>query len=76
MVIIISNELNLTENVFDSEIRHVSALLRAGIVFNEGQTWLEQRRFTIKVLRDFGFGKQSMEEAVGNEVRDLITYFR
>ena len=30
-----------------------------GIVFSQGQAWSEQRRFTLKTLRDFGFGKAS-----------------
>ena len=30
-----------------------------GIVFNDGKEWSEQRRFTLRTLRDFGFGKSS-----------------
>ncbi len=35
-----------------------------GIFFSNGKEWQEQRRFALKNLRDFGFGKLSMEELV------------
>ena len=28
-----------------------------GVVMSEGKTWVEQRRFTLRTLKDFGFGK-------------------
>ncbi|CAG7713296.1 unnamed protein product, partial [Allacma fusca] len=28
-----------------------------GVVSSSGQEWVEQRRFTLRHLRDFGFGK-------------------
>ncbi len=33
----------------------------AGIMFNDGPMWKEQRRFSLKILRDMGMGKRSME---------------
>lgn len=33
---------------------------------------MEQRRFTLRHLRDFGFGKQSMGEFIAVEVEDVI----
>ena len=42
-----------------------------GIIFSRGQTWAEQRRFTLRVLRDFGFGKSAMEDTVLDEVDKL-----
>ena len=35
---------------------------------------MEQRRTTLKTLRDFGFGKLSMEETVQDEVKKFINY--
>ncbi|OXU28287.1 hypothetical protein TSAR_003385 [Trichomalopsis sarcophagae] len=46
------------------EIRHRSFGKKRGIVLNDGPDWAEQKRFLLKVLKDFGFGKQSMEDLV------------
>ncbi|VDM76150.1 unnamed protein product [Strongylus vulgaris] len=35
-----------------------------GIIFSEGDNWKEQRRTSLHILRDFGMGKNSMEEQV------------
>ena len=39
---------------------------------SEGQEWVEQRRFTLRNLRDFGFGKNTGEELIANELREFI----
>ena len=39
---------------------------------SEGQEWVEQRRFTLRNLRDFGFGKNSGVELITNEMREFI----
>ena len=43
-----------------------------GVVFTDGEFWREQRRFTIRQLRDMGFGKASIECQTMGEIRDLI----
>lgn len=45
---------------------------RLGVFFSDGPFWVEQRRFTLRNLRDFGFGKQSMEGFIMEEVEDTI----
>uniref|UniRef100_A0A914WU73 Cytochrome P450 n=1 Tax=Plectus sambesii TaxID=2011161 RepID=A0A914WU73_9BILA len=42
-----------------------------GIIETEGPLWREQRRFSLHVLRDFGFGRNLMEERVLDEVRAM-----
>jgi hypothetical protein len=45
----------------------------AGVLHTEKELWLEQRRFILKVFRDFGLNKELMESRVLNEVSDLIS---
>jgi len=47
-----------------------------GIIFNYGQTWIDQRRFSIRHLKDFGLGKNTMESIILDEVQDLLKTFR
>ena len=48
----------------------------AGLVCSEGKEWMEQRKFTMRQLKDFGFGKQSMECLVQEEVDEIIQGLR
>uniref|UniRef100_A0A7E4W476 CYtochrome P450 family n=1 Tax=Panagrellus redivivus TaxID=6233 RepID=A0A7E4W476_PANRE len=43
-----------------------------GIVFTEGQLWREHRRFALSVFRDFGVGKNLMEEKILDEIVPLF----
>ncbi|OXA41087.1 Methyl farnesoate epoxidase [Folsomia candida] len=43
-----------------------------GIINTESEHWEELGRFTLRQLRDFGFGKNSMEDSIMLEVNDLI----
>ena len=44
----------------------------AGIVHTSGTLWSDQRRFAIKVLRDFGFGKKGLDGVLQEEAQDLV----
>ena len=48
-----------------------------GLIFSQGKEWSEHRRFTLKNLRDFGFGKSSMNEMIFEEVEKfkVLTFF-
>ncbi|KAF2881534.1 hypothetical protein ILUMI_24637 [Ignelater luminosus] len=48
-----------------------------GIFFVDGPYWKEQRRFSLRNLRDYGFGRRfaTTEEHMEKEVRDLIELF-
>lgn len=43
---------------------------------SEGQGWTEQRRFALRNLRDFGFGKKSMESVIHEDITDLMENFK
>lgn len=45
---------------------------RHGIIGNSGPIWKEQRTFTLGALRDFGFGKKSLEVRVKEEVEVFL----
>ena len=42
-----------------------------GIVFSQGVYWKELRRFLLRNLRDFGFGKSEMDVVFQEEVSNL-----
>nr|AIL94130.1 cytochrome P450 CYP3032C1 [Tigriopus japonicus] len=44
-----------------------------GVIFSNGKQWSEQRRFALRTLRDFGFGKQKMEEIIDDQVSQLCS---
>lgn len=43
-----------------------------GLIHVEGQLWEVHRRFTLRHLRDFGFGKNKMETLIMDEVHEMI----
>ena len=47
-----------------------------GIVFGGGEAWKEQKKFATRNLRDFGFGKKSMEGLIMDEVNELIGWIK
>jgi cytochrome P450 len=59
----------------DSEIFHLLSDGPSGILSSSGQVWSEQRRFTLRHLRDFGFGKNAGEEMIMNEVNEFLKTF-
>uniref|UniRef100_A0A803TPU9 Uncharacterized protein n=1 Tax=Anolis carolinensis TaxID=28377 RepID=A0A803TPU9_ANOCA len=46
-----------------------------GIVFSNGHTWKQQRRFGVVTLRKLGVGKKSMEGQIEEESRQLVELF-
>ena len=45
-----------------------------GIISSDGQLWQEQRRFALKHLKDFGFGKAGLEGVIQEEAEEITKY--
>ena len=46
------------------------------MLFNDGEGWKNQRRFILKTLKDFGFGKKSLEGVLVEEADNIGEFFR
>ncbi|XP_063241126.1 methyl farnesoate epoxidase-like [Bacillus rossius redtenbacheri] len=44
---------------------------RLGVIFSDGPFWVEQRRFTLRHLRDLGFSKSIMTTVMHDEFEEL-----
>ncbi|CAG4991971.1 unnamed protein product [Parnassius apollo] len=74
---LIKEVLNCEE--FDGRMDVIIGRLRSywkklGIFFTDGYFWYVQRRFTLRYLRDYGFGKrdESLESTVAHEVKEML----
>ncbi|KAG0724549.1 Cytochrome P450 2J6 [Chionoecetes opilio] len=46
-----------------------------GIIGTSGDVWRQQRRFTLRTLRDLGFGRNTMEPIMQEELDELLQLF-
>lgn len=47
-----------------------------GLLLTDEEFWVEQRRFVLRHLREFGFGKRTMAELVQEEAVQLVEDFK
>ncbi|XP_041633564.1 cytochrome P450 2K1-like [Cheilinus undulatus] len=69
--------VNYSEEFGDREIAPIFYDLNKGhgIIFANGESWKELRRFSLTTLRDFGMGKRLAEEKILEECHYLIQMF-
>jgi len=52
--------------------RILSAIPNGGIIVSSGESWREQRKMALHILRDFGMGKSLMEQRIMVSVGELV----
>ncbi|XP_068631064.1 probable cytochrome P450 304a1 [Battus philenor] len=84
MPVVVVNDPALIKEVlnreeFDGRMDLILGRLRSfwkklGIFFTDGYFWHVQRRFTLRYMRDYGFGRreESLESAVAHEIKEMI----
>ena len=60
---------------FQLKHRFVTVNKPDGIMLTNGDQWSHQRRFALKTLKDFGFGKQFLESTINTEIDEMITKY-
>ena len=45
------------------------------MIFNDGSAWKSHRRFSLKALKDFGFGKSSLDHILIEEADRMGEFF-
>lgn len=66
----------LSNNLNQAFLMFFIYLFIKGVVHNDGPEWQEQRRFSLRHLRDLGFGKTSSEGLIREEIDDLMDEIR
>lgn len=64
-------------SVLLARLRHPEYLVH-GFFFTQNQLWFEQRRFTLRYLRDFGFGRrfETLEAEITEELQHVVDWLR
>jgi len=83
-VLHVLNDFQLCKDLFEKEVfngrpcdkfllvHRFNHPVPLGIIHTEGLHWTTQRRFSLKTLKDFGFGRKSIEESIHFEVDEMI----
>lgn len=64
----------------NNSLKHVKCLrtwgIRRGLLLTDQEFWQEQRKFVLRHLREFGFGRRTMGGLVEDEASELVKYFK
>ena len=70
-----SSSFHINISFFTGSIRRGLSLgSTPGVLLSSGQTWVEMRRTSLHTLRDFGFGKSIVEDAIDEEIENLLAH--
>ncbi|KAH0624270.1 hypothetical protein JD844_007956 [Phrynosoma platyrhinos] len=56
-------------------IREEDGAEEKGILFANGHIWKQHRRFSLKILRNLGLGRKSLEYQIQEEAKHLVDFF-
>jgi hypothetical protein len=51
-------------------------LIVIGVLLTDEEFWQDQRRFVLRHLKEFGFGRRTMAQLVEEEARQLVQAFQ
>ena len=51
-------------------------MIVAGVLLTDEEFWQDQRRFVLRHLREFGFGRRTMADLVEQEAGQLVKAFQ
>ncbi|XP_012227757.1 methyl farnesoate epoxidase-like [Linepithema humile] len=71
---LLQDEFNSRPDGFFFRIRSFGK--RKGVLFTEGTTWSQCRKFTMRHLRMYGIGQSIMEKQLTIEARNLVNYLQ
>ena len=63
----------ISRNPITLEARSTNGI-SLGLVFTDGQRWASQRKFTVRQLKNFGFGSQKLETVMVREALELVDH--
>lgn len=49
---------------------------RLGVLLTDSELWKEQRRFSLRHLKDFGFGRRDMSVMIEEETANMVEYLK
>ncbi|KAJ0184117.1 hypothetical protein K1T71_000540 [Dendrolimus kikuchii] len=83
LMVVVYGEKNahqaFTDQAFDGRPKTFFLKLRClgtrlGITCTDGPLWREQRQYTVKQLKNVGFGKTHMEKQIQNDLESILEY--
>lgn len=65
-------------NISIRRIPNLEKIRFSGIFFTDGELWHEQRRFALRQLRDYGFGRRfdELEVEANEELLQFVDFLR